>query len=308
MSTPIEVSAAQIVAIYDGEFAAQLSSIAAAGLIIYEAIITFGMEVEYFWKRSYTGASVLYLLNKYFVLMFYVFALVLYLPIFTDESCERMQRAVTGLLILEFLPWAAFSALRAYALSKSWYLSAIVLTLSVVPAAVNLRQFIVDQVGGYVDPIDGCVATSNGTFESSVRSVIIARTALIVADALLISITLFNTPWKMLLSQKGTRSLHSVLLRDGILYFSSVIFAITSKSFVTIFTAPCTTILVGRFLLHLQESGTRTLRVDSDHCLALDLSTNSTPSFVRSRVMGSIAHRVVDEDGLDKVAPMSQMD
>lgn len=36
---------------------------------------------------------------------------------------------------------------------------------------VRQRQFIVDQVGGYVDPIDGCVATSNGTFESSVRYV-----------------------------------------------------------------------------------------------------------------------------------------
>lgn len=37
--------------------------------------------------------------------------------------------------------------------------------------------------------------------------------------------------------------------------------------------------LVGRFLVHLQESGTRTLRVESDD--PLHLSSESIPSFVR---------------------------
>ena len=44
--------------------------------------------------------------------------------------------------------------------------------------------------------------------------------------------------------------------------------------------------LVGRFLLHLQEAGTRTLRVDTDD--PLHLAVTSTPSFVRAG-MGSVA-------------------
>ena len=44
--------------------------------------------------------------------------------------------------------------------------------------------------------------------------------------------------------------------------------------------------LVGRFLLHLQEAGTRTLRVNTDD--PLHLAVTSTPSFVRAG-MGTVA-------------------
>ena len=37
-------------------------------LLMYECMITFDHEVEYFWKRTFPGASALYIFNKYLAL------------------------------------------------------------------------------------------------------------------------------------------------------------------------------------------------------------------------------------------------
>ena len=39
---------------------------------MYEYLITIEDEVLYFWKRRFTGASVLFFLNRYLRLMFYI--------------------------------------------------------------------------------------------------------------------------------------------------------------------------------------------------------------------------------------------
>ena len=39
-------------------------------LIFYEFLITFGAEVDLFWRKEVTGASILFLLNRYLVLSY----------------------------------------------------------------------------------------------------------------------------------------------------------------------------------------------------------------------------------------------
>ena len=39
-------------------------------LIVFEHCITFEMEVDYFWKQKLTGASVLFYLNRYIMLLY----------------------------------------------------------------------------------------------------------------------------------------------------------------------------------------------------------------------------------------------
>ncbi|KAI0707390.1 hypothetical protein C8Q76DRAFT_749020 [Earliella scabrosa] len=292
-------------------FQAILTSQTPLVLLLYEAIITFDGEVEYFWKSTFTGASMLYLLNKYTAVAFYTMTLVVYLPIPTDQICDRIQKTLILLELLQLLPWAAFSGLRVFALSKSWSLSALVLLLFLVSVGVNMEFNIVGDVIGYVDPISGCEASNNATLANVVRATIVSRVCMIVGDALVIVITLCNTsPRTQLTRRTRARSLPSILLRDGIACFAVLLalnvlhlvftlFSIYSvgdySSNVTVFTTPLTTILIGRFLLHLQESAARTLRVLTDDGQGLDIDANSRPSFVRrSRVMGSIGHR--DED------------
>ena len=39
--------------------------------IAYEYVLTFTQEVELFWRRKFTGATLLFLLNRYFLLAYY---------------------------------------------------------------------------------------------------------------------------------------------------------------------------------------------------------------------------------------------
>lgn len=38
---------------------------------MYEYFITLGEEAKYFWKRKVTGASAIFFLNRYILLIFY---------------------------------------------------------------------------------------------------------------------------------------------------------------------------------------------------------------------------------------------
>ena len=42
-------------------------------MVIYEYVITFGEEVELFWKKKFTGATALFVLNRYLLMLDYVF-------------------------------------------------------------------------------------------------------------------------------------------------------------------------------------------------------------------------------------------
>ncbi|KAI1786020.1 hypothetical protein LXA43DRAFT_82931, partial [Ganoderma leucocontextum] len=44
-------------------------------LIVYEYFITFGAEVELFWRKKITGSSVLFFPNRYLVLLYQLFQL-----------------------------------------------------------------------------------------------------------------------------------------------------------------------------------------------------------------------------------------
>ncbi|KAI0738530.1 hypothetical protein C8Q80DRAFT_248978 [Daedaleopsis nitida] len=208
----------------------------------------------------------------------------------------------------QFLPWAAFSALRAYSLSISWAWGALVFALSIVPLGINLSHFFVNGIGGINDPVFGCSETFSITIHDLARHVIISRGCLILADIFLIGITLWSIPTKanMISHILKPRSLQGLLIRDGTIYFIvlltlnvlQLLFTLLSifgdgfESYVSLFTEPCTAILINRFLLHLQESRSRTLRVDTEHSLhpeSFGSMSVGIPSFVR--VVGSIAHR-----------------
>ncbi len=40
-----------------------------AAFVVYEYIITFDREVSLFWRRRFTGATLLFLLNRYITLL-----------------------------------------------------------------------------------------------------------------------------------------------------------------------------------------------------------------------------------------------
>ncbi|KAI0708806.1 hypothetical protein C8T65DRAFT_740025 [Cerioporus squamosus] len=272
MSSDAEASAAAVATLHNILNTNAYCAVAASSLFLYDAVVTFDREVAYFWRAGWTGASLLFFANKGISLILYVLVLV------GLTSFSSDQQAFLAVPVLQIIPWAVFSALRAYALSKSKALGLLVFALSVAPAGVNLVP---------------------SAEQPSVT--IISRVPLIVADILLIYITWANLSSGGVprgIGQSKRRSLPDILLCDGTVYFIvllvlnglhltlevlSVALTADNTSYVPIFTGPITAILVSRFLLQLQEASQTVVRVDSDDPLHISMNTyDGTPSFIRS--------------------------
>ena len=52
--------------------------------VIYEQFITFDQEVDLFWTRKFTGATALFLANRYLILVVNIYAMLGALP-WTDN-------------------------------------------------------------------------------------------------------------------------------------------------------------------------------------------------------------------------------
>ncbi|TFK83871.1 hypothetical protein K466DRAFT_602486 [Polyporus arcularius HHB13444] len=302
--------AAAIVDLYNIVSTGNYCDVATSVLFIYDAIVTFNREVACFFSTGPTGASFLFFANKGVSLTFYVMQLIGFM------AYPSNQRLV--------LPLRIFAALRAFVLSKSKLLGLLVLTLSAAPAAANLVPFGYGLSGVILAEYGlGCLSTDNTTpditlkydlrwlvvyavklaaYQATNTVTIISRAPLIAADILLICIT-----WSKLSSRdtlKVIRQSKRLTLSDKILCNGTVYFIVlsllnilhltlsllsatingTGSSFVTLFTAPITAILVSRFLLELQEANRMVVRLDPDDPLYSSRSPyeSDTPSFISS--------------------------
>ncbi|RPD69785.1 hypothetical protein L226DRAFT_575270 [Lentinus tigrinus ALCF2SS1-7] len=164
------------------------AALSTAGLFIYECVITFGDEVNLFWMRPFTGATALFTSNRLLVLVYHFYILITaFIPLseqvrrlfhashserLTDyrlpQSCSDIAIASYILDVLQYFPWAAFSAMRTYALSRRWPLSVFVFLLAIAPVGINLANFDF-HVGGVIIPGIGCSASDSSTVETARR-------------------------------------------------------------------------------------------------------------------------------------------
>ncbi|RPD65617.1 hypothetical protein L226DRAFT_567174 [Lentinus tigrinus ALCF2SS1-7] len=214
-------------------------SIAASTFLIYEYLITLDREVGLFWKGKITraGGSALFLSNRYLPLVTQLLYLVEYTApivsakpsrglVITLRYCAIFVKVSGVVVILQYFPWALFSALRTYALSKNKAVSLLVLLLSLVTPSINLARY------GF--GVSGIVAD---------LSPVIPETCLPTDDL------------------TSSMELH-VLLVMNVLHMAFSLRSIISNadiSEITIFTEPITAILVSRFLIDLQEANKKAL-------------------------------------------------
>ncbi|TFK85292.1 hypothetical protein K466DRAFT_588226 [Polyporus arcularius HHB13444] len=224
----------------------------------------------------------------------------------SQTVCLWFAIAVQAMEILQFLPGAAFSALRVYVLSRSKPLGLLVATLSLAPVGANLVLF-GHQYSGANFPPFGCLSTVNTTPELNLSCtvVIISRVPLIAADILLVYITwtkLSSSATLADIRQSKRRSLSDTLFRGGIILFAlNVLHLLLTATAVSL--SPLTAILVSRFLLDLQEANQMVVRLDPDDPLHSSRgSYDSAPSFISSLggfVNPNPSERSDDDDGLD---------
>ncbi|KAI0730762.1 hypothetical protein C8Q76DRAFT_716047 [Earliella scabrosa] len=274
--------------------------------LLYEVFITYDLEVEYFWSGPITGARVLFFTNRYLSLLFNTIYMITY-----AHFPEQAQGVTQSLL---YIPWAAFSAIRAYVLCKSKVVAAVILVLALVPAGVNLAPLGFG-IFGATDTMYGCLLLPNITSGMSLQI------SLIVADTALVLITGWSPHCRdVLLNLRRAKywSLSTILLRNGplmlvlnvvhLVFSVEAIFGSGNDSFLITFTNPLTSMLASRFLFQLQAAHQRTIKVDSHHVLHLgdDLNT-SRPAFAL-RLVGSLGSVINAGEGENHAASPQAVD
>ncbi|RDX44273.1 hypothetical protein OH76DRAFT_1487225 [Lentinus brumalis] len=280
--------------------------------VVFDYLITFGQEVNLFWKRRFTGATLLFFVNRYVVLLLYT------MNISGSASLSASEKGYglyvnhhRRILKMYTLPLAArsFSGLRAFALSRSWLLGTFVFLLSVVPFAVNLVPYHYGSQAAIVPPF-GCIAIDSispqmGRNDYRIENMLDSLRYFMIA----ITWHSLGRGRRMATTTRNGLSLAHVLLRDGTIYFAvlfvlncvHLIFTMLSLelvfqngSYLTIFTNPLTAVIVSRFLLNLQAANQQALALDSDHDPQIaSAAYDATHTLVFERVVGSLAEESV---------------
>ncbi|TBU34170.1 hypothetical protein BD311DRAFT_774016 [Dichomitus squalens] len=229
MSSPAGLDPATIIAVFSSIRIANNTGVAGLTFLVFDYLITFAQEVEFFWKPKLSGAGVIFLLNRYIVLV--TMLLNVSGVVFTAPAHRYVS----------FDAGVVFAAKRASALSsKNLLFTAWVLLLSFVPVALNSLQFVFG-LHGEIDPVFGCVVIDPINPDLSQKSMcvtcsstqpaaphycssvtVISRSCLIVADMCLVLATwiaVSRTVKLRTLATDDTPTFGAVLLRDGVMYF-----------------------------------------------------------------------------------------
>ncbi|KAI0825954.1 hypothetical protein BC629DRAFT_1586818 [Irpex lacteus] len=116
-------------------------AVASRVLFLWDYLITVEDEVEYFWERKITTASVLFLLNRYVNLAITVLQFFAVSSFQTAQcaSCGAFVRVIQTLLALACTISGVFAAIRVYAIwQRSCLIALPVLMLAMVPPVLTI--------------------------------------------------------------------------------------------------------------------------------------------------------------------------
>ncbi|TBU28239.1 hypothetical protein BD311DRAFT_839535 [Dichomitus squalens] len=227
---------------------------AATILLVYDYVLTFSSEVTIFWLGGrMSGATILFLLNRYTTLVAQIMNAVP-LPssvkVCTSTSSTAFSQYVAYIVVrdLQYLPWAAFSALRSYALCPGhyrWPVSATVFALSSVPFITNMwvnlyKVSLVNITGVGITPTEPISA--NTILKRDMTVTVATRSCMIASDLVVLCVTWFRTyeTVKLSLRSIGKQTFASILLLNGASHRDTV--------------SSLTAILTSRFLIDLQRT------------------------------------------------------
>ncbi|KAI0659123.1 hypothetical protein C8Q70DRAFT_933866 [Cubamyces menziesii] len=238
---------AELIADFQTTYTYNLTFMGAVAWLGWEYLITLDREVRLVWRCKINSASVIFLLNRYIMLVQFAVQLPLSFLI-SDESCIVLNRVLAVFSVAPYFVWAAFSSLRAYAMSnRTWPIAILVYLLSIATACYNIYNFI-HLVPLNLPPPIYCIPTFPGLTVTFLDHWTTAtRVCLIVADALVIGVTWWRTyRFRQSAARANVKtSLLQLLLRDER--------PTQQANFITTFEEPLTAILISRFLMNLRE-------------------------------------------------------
>ncbi|KAI0642053.1 hypothetical protein C8Q79DRAFT_1013933 [Trametes meyenii] len=235
-STEADTEAAQIIELYENVFPTNCMLWAVTTMLAYDYIITFNEEIKLFWSRKITGASVLFFIIRYAALLNYTILNPALSAKLSDVrwdhlvrlNCARLTQVQFIFATFQYIPWAAFSALRVLALSgMRWPLALLVFLLALGPSAVNFAAFKLIALTGANVLTVGCQGEDSAT------------------------------------DLQGEIVLFVLNLASVVLTHLSVGEISQRASYITLFSEPLTAIFISRFLLDLQLASRGSTEVDT---------------------------------------------
>ncbi|KAF9547693.1 hypothetical protein CPC08DRAFT_715761 [Agrocybe pediades] len=279
--------------------------IAAYVMLIYDHMLTLSMEVERIWKRKFSGASMLFLINRYVTpLQFIVIIDAFQDPVWTKEVslrgafvpevCDRFVAFEGGstIALIAFL-----MILRVYALygRNNWILAFLgfLWTMQIALSSLGISTgFAVPLPAGLV----GCIFSGENRFSPMLWA------APLITDTFIFSLIMWQTRAYLIRSATHSPTLQ-VFVRDGLLYFIAISAAnllnmltfilapLDLKTAAASFSQILTSTMVSRLILNL-----RSVPYDNDETYSNTLSI----SLFFARTLRPLGE---DTDGFDEDMP-----
>lgn len=200
-------------------------------MLIYDHMLTFDQEIERIWKRPPSGATVLFLINRYLTpLQFIIILNAFHDPQWTQEACSQFVVFEGASTVALIAVCQLLMILRLYALyARSRIVITFLITLwaaQIAVSAAGLREgFPVPLPPGFI----GCIFTGTSKFFPALW------VAPLIVDSVIFLMTLLRSKAYTRRSHR-TPTLH-VFVRDGTVYFL-IIFMANLMNTLIYFIAP----------------------------------------------------------------------
>jgi len=269
----VDLTSVETFEILQSKFIQGCCTSAASALVLYDYLGTVARERELVWGRRLSRVVVLFHLNRWTLLVWATLnSGTMFLPSRTRISCDVISSINACLEVLLLLVWAAFSAIRIYAISGcSWWWTLPVCLLSLAPVAINIYQFFMPQQVRIVNvPVIGptCVIILSVPEFAAVGFDIGIRIFFIASDILVLLVTCLKTyTLKRDAERINIRApFAGILFRNGVSYFVAMLtfhiidiaaYALSSawvpSIFATIFLNPVMSITISHYHLSLRR-------------------------------------------------------
>ncbi|OSD07870.1 hypothetical protein PYCCODRAFT_360196 [Trametes coccinea BRFM310] len=197
--------------------AAKIYSLAACVMLFYDMALTFGDEVEKIWKQRFTGATVLWFLNRYLSPLGYIVVIVSFHdPSWSKTTCQRYVLFPEVLKVFTATAVGIIFILRLYSIySKRTFILYGFGALLLAELGVKIWSFsdgtMLELPPGFV----GCILTGDRIFGTWVAE--------LVFDSVIFCATLYRTITLYRRTiMRDAQSLITVIMRDGIMYFMAI--------------------------------------------------------------------------------------
>ncbi|KAJ3526198.1 hypothetical protein NM688_g8287 [Phlebia brevispora] len=248
------------------------------------AIITISDEIDHIWKRKFTGATLLFFLNRYTTLLKTRSLSRLYVDLIRiPQTWGELWYNIFDIIAL--FVFAAFSAFRVWAIwGREIRPFLIVLPFALLTPCLNIYRVSAESVIPEMNPLP----PPYGGFADIVRGFAIATDGLVLIMTWLRTRGIYRAAIKI----NTKPSLSAMLLRDGTVYFGVLlIFNIVdlimnhvdvSENPVNLFSDVVNSIMISRFMLNLRAVHSSS----NDHG---DVTfTQGHVDFIQSNVLGDL--------------------